>query len=294
MDTLFGKTVSELEEVVASQGLPKYTAGQIASWLYKKNITSWAEMSDLSLKNRTILSDRYELGLFPPREVQESVDGTKKYLYATSGSNFIESVYIPDKERATLCVSSQAGCKMNCAFCMTGKQGFQANLSAGEIVNQVRSLPERDHLTNLVYMGMGEPFDNIEAVLKSLEIFTSPWGFGYSPTRITVSTIGVMTGLKRFIEESRCHLAISLHSAVEKDRLSLMPMEKAWPLKGVIELIKRYDWRHQRRVSFEYILFQGVNDTPEHAGALVKLLNGIACRVNLISFHMIPGSPLQG
>lgn len=290
---LFGKTLPELQEIASQLSLPKFTATQIADWLYKKDISSIDEMTNLSKNARDVLKEHFEVGLIAPSKVQESVDGTKKYLYPTQNKKFIEAAYIPDQDRATLCVSSQVGCKMGCLFCMTGKQGFQSNLTAGEIVNQVRSLPEKEKLTNIVYMGMGEPFDNLEEVLKSLEIFTSDWGFGWSPKRITVSTIGIIPAMKTFLEKSDCHLAVSLHSPFEEERKKLMPIENVYSLHEVIETIRSFDFGRQRRVSFEYIMFRDLNDTPRHVNELARILNGIRCRINLIRFHPIPGTPLQ-
>ncbi len=293
-EALFGKTLSELQNLVAEYNLPKFTARQIADWLYKKDVDSIDEMSNLSKKARFVLNEHYELGLTLSTKVQASVDGTKKYLFPAGKLKFIEAAYIPDESRKTLCVSSQVGCKMGCLFCMTGKQGFQANLTAGEIVNQVRSLPEKDALTNIVYMGMGEPFDNLEEVLKSLEIFTAEWGFGWSPKRITVSTIGIIPAIKRFLVESQCHLAISLHSPFEEERKKLMPVENVYSLPEVIETIRNFDFGRQRRISFEYIMFKGINDKSRHVKELARLLNGIRCRINLIRFHPIPNTPLEG
>lgn len=292
--SLLGKTLVELQQVVKELGMPAFTAKQIAEWLYVKRAVSFDEMTNLSKTARQQLSQSYLIGRQEPQKVQESVDGTKKYLYPTLHKQFIETAYIPEDDRATLCVSSQVGCKMGCLFCMTGKQGFQAQLTAGEIINQVYSLPEFDKLTNIVYMGMGEPMDNIDEVLRSLEIFTAPWGMAWSPRRINVSTIGVIPAMKRFIEESEAHLAISLHSPFNEERKNLMPIENVYPAEEVVELLKSYDWAKQRRVSFEYIMFKGVNDTIAHVKGLTKLLNGIKCRINLICFHPIPNTPLEG
>ena len=223
-----------------------------------------------------------------------SVDGTIKYLFQVGEKNFVEAVYIPDDDRATLCVSSQVGCKMNCKFCMTGKQGFTANLTANQILNQISSLPERDKLTNVVLMGMGEPLDNLDEVLKVLEVLTAPYGYGWSPKRITLSSIGLRKGLQRFIEECDCHLAISLHSPVPSQRLDLMPAERAFSITEIVDLLKNYDFSKQRRLSFEYIVFKGVNDSLIYAKELVKLLRGVDCRINLIRFHAIPGVDLEG
>ena len=292
-EPLFGKTYSELLELVKKLGLPSFTAKQLSEWLYKKSVAGIDQMTNISLKGRTLLEEHYEMGLSSPVDVQQSVDGTKKYLFAVSDSCFIESVMIPDGDRATLCVSSQAGCKMGCKFCMTGRQGFQYNLTAGEIVNQLVGIAESDELTNVVYMGMGEPFDNIDEVLKSLEIITAEWGYAWSPKRVTVSSIGVAPGLQRFLDESKCHLAISLHNPFADERNELMPMQKAYPIEDVVELIKQYDFTHQRRVSFEYIMFDGVNDSLRHAERLAQLLKGLECRMNLIRFHPISDSNLR-
>jgi 23S rRNA (adenine2503-C2)-methyltransferase len=292
-ERLFGKTLNELIAVTKRVGLPGYAAKQIADWLYRKEITSVEEMTNLSKKTRDILSVDYEIGIYPPESVSESSDGTRKYLYKVLNNRYIETAYIPENDRATICVSSQAGCKMGCIFCMTGKQGFQGNLSTNEILNQFRSLPEFRNLTNIVYMGMGEPLDNIPELLKSLEILTSEWGYGWSPTRITVSTVGLLAGIKEFLEKSRCHLAVSLHSPFDDERRKLMPIQRTNTIKVVLETIKNFDFNNQRRVSFEYILFKGMNDTPRHIKELAKILNGIKCRINIIRFHPIPGSEFR-
>jgi len=293
-EPLFGKTLAEIQEIVRINNLPGFTANQITEWLYKRQVSSIDEMTNISIKNRKILKESYDLGLLPPTKVQTSIDGTKKYLFQTHKGNFIEAAYIPDEDRATLCVSSQVGCKMGCLFCMTGKQGFQAHLKAGEILNQIRSLPEKDSLTNIVYMGMGEPFDNLEELLKSLEILTSSYGYDWSPKRITVSTIGIVPGMKEFLIQSKCHLAVSLHSPFDDERLSLMPIQHVYPASEILSEIRSFKFGLQRRVSFEYIMFKDLNDSPRHAKELVKILNGIRCRINLIRFHPIPNTPLLG
>ena len=289
---LLGLTLDELKEVALECGLPKFAAKQMADWLYKKRVLSIDEMTNLSLANRNLLSEKYDVGRSLPVEDQRSIDGTVKYLFKTDAGKFIESVMIPEDERATLCVSSQVGCKMNCLFCMTGKQGFNGHLSANEILNQVCSIEESDDLTNIVFMGMGEPLDNYEQLKKTLDIMTSDYGFAWSPKRITVSTTGVTPKLKRFLDESNAHLAVSLHTPMKEQRLSIMPAEKAFPLSGVLDLLKQYDWSKQRRLSFEYIMFKDFNDSIAHAKELFKILNGLDCRVNLIRFHAIPNVDL--
>ncbi|MDR2119656.1 MAG: 23S rRNA (adenine(2503)-C(2))-methyltransferase RlmN [Tannerella sp.] len=290
---LLGMTLNELKEVAAGAGLPPYAARQIADWLYKKKVTSVDEMTNIAKDKRVLLDTSYETGALQPIRKMKSADGTIKYLFRVSSGRSVETVYIPDKGRATLCVSSQVGCRMNCFFCMTGKQGFSANLTANEIINQIRSVPEAEQLTNIVFMGMGEPFDNTDELFKALEILTSDYGYGWSPKRITVSTVGIIKGLHRYLKESACHLAISLHSPYPDERQSLIPVEKAYPATKIVQLLKQYDFSHQRRVSFEYIMFENKNDSPKHAEALVCLLNGLECRVNLIRFHAIPGIPLK-
>ena len=292
-EKLYGKTLNELIAVTKRIGLPGYAAKQISDWLYKKEIMSIEEMTNLSKKSRELLQVDYEIGLSAPVNESKSSDGTKKYLYKVLNDKYIEAAYIPDDDRATICVSSQAGCKMGCIFCMTGKQGFQGNLSSNEILNQFRSLPEFTNLTNIVYMGMGEPLDNINEVLKSLDILTGEWGYAWSPTRITVSTVGMIAGIKEFLEKSRCHLAVSLHSPFDKERRKLMPIQRTNTVKEVLDIIRNFDFNGQRRVSFEYILFKGVNDTPAHIKELSRILNGIKCRINIIRFHPIPGSEFQ-
>jgi 23S rRNA (adenine2503-C2)-methyltransferase len=292
-EKLYGKTLNELIAVTKRIGLPGYAAKQISAWLYKKEIMSIEEMTNLSKKTRELLQIDYEFGLSTPVNESKSSDGTKKYLYKVLNDKFIEAAYIPDDDRATICVSSQAGCKMGCIFCMTGKQGFQGNLSSNEILNQFRSLPEFATLTNMVYMGMGEPLDNINEVLKSLDILTSEWGYAWSPKRITVSTVGIITGIKEFLEKSRCHLAISLHSPFDEERKMLMPVQRTNNVKEVLDIIRNFDINNQRRISFEYILFKGLNDTPAHIKELTRILNGIKCRINIIRFHPIPGSEFQ-
>lgn len=291
---LLGMTLDELKGVAAELGMPSFAARQMAEWLYGKKVDSIEGMTNLSAKNRLLMAERYTVGCMPPVDAQRSADGTVKYLYRTAAGGYVETVYIPDGERATLCVSSQVGCKMNCRFCMTGKQGFAGQLTATDILNQLYSLPERDSLTNVVFMGQGEPMDNLDAVLRATEILTAGYGYAWSPKRITVSTVGLRKGLKRFLDESECHLAISLHNPFPEQRAELMPAERAFGIRDIVALLKGYDFTHQRRLSFEYTMFEGVNDTPAHAKELLRLLGGLECRMNLIRFHAVPGVDLKG
>ena len=299
---LLGLTPTELKAVVGSLGMPAFTAKQLALWLYEKHVRSIDEMTNISKQNRERLNAEYEVGAMAPIDCQRSKDGTIKYLFpvcchdttTNEPGRFVETVFIPDHDRATLCVSCQVGCKMNCLFCQTGKQGWQGDLTAADILNQIYALPEVERLTNIVFMGQGEPMDNLDAVLKVCEIMTADWGWQWSPKRITVSSVGVKNKLKRFLDESECHIAISMHSPLHEQRQQLMPAEKAMPLQETIALLKQYDFTHQRRCSFEYICFGGLNDSPMYGKEIAKLLQGLECRVNLIRFHEIPDVNLPG
>lgn len=289
---LIGATLAELKQLSQEMGMPSFTGKQLAEWLYVKRATTFADMTNISKQNREKLSKQCQVGVTPPQHQVVSEDGTEKYLFRLNDGYTVETVYIPDRERATLCVSSQVGCKMNCLFCMTGKQGFQRNLTPAEILNQILASPHSEELTNIVFMGMGEPTDNLDAVLKVIEILTSSWGMAWSPKRITLSTVGIRKGMKRFLDESKCHLAVSLH-APDGRRARYMPAEKAFPISEMIEMLRQYDFSHQRRLSFEYIMLRGINDSKEDAAKLSELLKGLDCRVNLIRYHAIPGISLQ-
>ena len=302
---LMGMTTAELKEVVRELGMPAFTGGQIARWLYQQHVTDIDAMTNISKQNRERLKEHYTIGAMPPLDCQRSKDGTIKYLFpvrcssvccdtiATNETRFVETVFIPDGERATLCVSCQVGCKMNCLFCQTGKQGWEGDLTAADILNQIYSLPEREQLTNIVFMGQGEPMDNLDAVLRATERLTADDGYQWSPKRITVSSVGVRNKLKRFLDESQCHVAVSLHNAVPQERLQMMPVQKAFPLSEVLALLRHYDWSGQRRLSFEYTMFRGINDDQQHAQKLVDALKGLDCRVNLIRFHESPEAPYK-
>jgi len=290
---LLGKTLPQLQELCAAEGFPRFTAKQLCDWLYKKRVESIDAMTNLSLAQRARLNEMAYIGRETPVRCQVSRDGTKKYLFPVLDGHFVEAVYIPEEDRATLCVSCQVGCKMGCRFCVTGQQGFHGNLGAGDILNQLFSIPEYGELTNVVFMGMGEPMDNLDAILAATQTMTSDWGLGWSPKRITVSTVGIVPGLKRFLDESQCHVAVSLHNAVPQERLQMMPVQKAFPLSEVLALLRHYDWSGQRRLSFEYTMFRGLNDDQQHAQKLVDALKGLDCRVNLIRFHESPEAPYK-
>lgn len=294
---LFGMTLENLQQLCAEEEMPKYAAKQIADWLYAKHVDNIDAMTNLSLRARSRLNEIAFIGRHNPINCQVSKDGTKKYLFEIPGDSdqtqYVETVFIPDGDRGTLCISCQKGCKMGCRFCVTGQQGFHGNLDTSDILNQIFSIPEFDRLTNIVYMGMGEPMDNYDNVLQSTQVLTSPWGLGWSPHRITVSSVGIIPGLTRFLNESQCHLAVSLHNPYAEERLQIMPMQKTYPIADVVTLLKKYDWGGQRRISFEYTMFRGLNDDTRHAAELVRLLKGLICRVNLIRFHTSPDTPYR-
>ena len=289
-EKLLGKNLAELQAAAEACGLKPFVGKQLADWLYAKRVRSWDRMVNISKAGREALAARFELGTSDPVGTAQSSDGTRKYLFPVR-EGFIESVVIPDAERKTLCVSSQAGCRMGCKFCMTGRGGYHGQLDAADILNQFISIEESEGLTNAVFMRMGEPLDNYDTVSRVIAVLTADWGFGWSPKRITLSTIGVLPALRRFLDGERCHLAVSLHNPFPDERLSIMPAQKAWDIREVIDLIRQYDFSGQRRVSFEYTMFAGFNDDKRHADALIRLLRGLECRVNLIRFHQIPDFP---
>lgn len=289
MNSLIGLTLEELRITAESLALPKFTAAQLARWIYKRRCGDFAKMTDISAAGREKLSESCEVGLQKPMRVSVSADGTKKYLFAVEGGHYVESVLIPDGDRLTLCISSQAGCRMGCKFCATGQMGFGRNLTAGEILNQLLSIDESEQVDNIVYMGMGEPLDNCAEVLRSIEILCADYGLAMSPGRITLSTVGRLEGLRELLDKSRCHVAVSVHHAVPAARAAIVPSENSNPLKSVVALLGQYDWTHRRRISFEYTMLRGVNDDPASASALAKLIGKLPCRVNLIPFHAAEG-----
>ena len=309
MQALLGLSLEQLQSLCLEQGFPKFTAKQLCDWMYHKRVDNFDSMTNLSLKIRARLNEIATVGRTAPVDCQTSTDGTRKYLFGIhnsefkaespnskfriQNSKFIESVYIPDGDRATLCVSCQRGCKMGCRFCVTGKQGFHGSLTATEILNQIFSIPESETLSNIVFMGMGEPLDNYDAICQSLQVLTADWGLGWSPHRITVSTVGITPMLRRLLDETQVHVAVSLHNPFADERAEMMPMQKAYPIADIISLLKKYNWFGQRRISFEYTMFKGLNDDIAHAAELVRLLKGLRCRVNLIRFHASPEMPYK-
>ncbi len=285
---LAGMTLEELQDVAREVGLPKFAGKQLAKWIYEKRVTSIDDMTDISKVGRERLAERYDVGLYPPMKSTSSADGTVKYLFDAGDGKAVETVFIPDDDRATLCISSQRGCRMNCYFCMTGRQGFHGNLTSNQIINQVLSVPGSEQLTNVVFMGMGEPLDNYDQVLKVIKILTEPWGLAWSPKRVTVSTVGLKPELRLLASETSVHIAVSVHDAIAEERAQLMPIEQLHSIKGVMEMLSDYDFAHQRRLSVEYIMWQWFNDDIHHAEALREILPDEHVRVNLIRYHPVP------
>lgn len=290
---ILGKDIAELQSMVLELGMPKFTAKQIAQWVYQKNVRSFDGMTNISKHHRELLEATCSIGTAEAVEKQTSSDGTVKYLFPTDSGKYVETVYIPEHDRATLCVSTQVGCKMGCMFCQTGRQGFEGSLTVTDILNQIYSIDKPETLTNIVFMGQGEPLDNFDAMMKAISIITADYGWAWSPRRITVSTVGLKKNLERFLRESECHLAVSMHFPIHEQRLRYMPAERQFPIEDIVALLRRYDWSHQRRLSFEYTMFDGVNDSTLFAKEIVRLLAGLDCRVNLIRYHRIPDLELD-
>ncbi len=290
---ILGKDVAELQDMVLELGMPKFTAKQIAQWVYQKNVRSFDGMTNISKRHRELLDENCSVGTVDPVETQTSGDGTVKYLFPTEDGKYVETVYIPEHDRATLCVSTQVGCKMGCMFCQTGRQGFEGSLTVTDILNQIYSIEKPETLTNIVFMGQGEPLDNYDNMMKAISVITADYGWAWSPRRITVSTVGLKKNLERFLRESECHLAVSMHFPIHEQRSRYMPAERQFPIEDIVALLRRYDWSHQRRLSFEYTMFDGVNDSTLFAKEIVRLLTGLDCRVNLIRYHRIPDLELD-
>lgn len=290
---ILGKDIAELQNMVLELGMPKFTAKQIAQWVYQKNVRSFDGMTNISKHHRELLEEHLSIGTADPSETQTSSDGTVKYLFPTEDGKYVETVYIPEHDRATLCVSTQVGCKMGCMFCQTGRQGFEGILTVTDILNQIYSIEKPETLTNIVFMGQGEPLDNYDNMMKAVSVITADYGWAWSPRRITVSTVGLKKNLERFLKESECHLAVSMHFPLHEQRLRYMPAERQFPIEEIVALLRRYDWSHQRRLSFEYTMFDGVNDSTLFAKEIVRLLAGLDCRVNLIRYHRIPDLDLD-
>lgn len=288
----------ELGEWLSRQRETPYRADQIRRWIFQKGVTSFPEMTNLSAKLRSSLKDEFSINRLRTLWKRSSVDGTVKFLFGLSDSLSIESVLIPEIKRLTLCLSTQVGCGLGCTFCATAQMGLKRNLKASEILDQIlearRSLPADKRITHVVLMGMGEPLANYSETLKALRIISDTnWGIGISPRRITLSTVGLVPQIKKFMEETRVNLAISLHATTDDLRSQLMPINRKYPLAELIQCCRSIPIPKRKRITFEYILLGGTNDSLEDARRLSNLLNGIRCKINIIPFNPYPGSPYR-
>jgi 23S rRNA (adenine2503-C2)-methyltransferase len=286
---------AEIETLVESLGAPRYRARQIAHWVYRKQVTDLERMTNLPREFRLALGERASVGVPAIERRTPSQDGSQKFVFRLGDGARMQSVLMPDGERLTLCVSTQVGCGFGCAFCLTGAMGLERNLTPAEIVGQVlgvaSTLTGGERITHVVYMGMGEPLANYEATVRSLRLLTDPQAFGFSPRRITVSTVGLVSGIEKLAREDlRVNLAISLHATSNRTRDRLMPVNKGFAIEALLAACRRFPLPFRQRMTFEYVLLDGVNDSPEDARQLARLLQGIRAKINLIPFNDWPGA----
>ena len=286
----------EIEQAVADLGVPRFHGRQIFHWLYARGISDFGAMTDLGQELRRTLGDRFSIHTPQVVERRTSEDGTTKFLLRLADGRRIEAVYIPDTPAQTFCISTQVGCAMACAFCLTGKMGLVRQLTAGEIAGQVRVLAHETGLAgsafNVVLMGMGEPLHNYDATMKALRILADEHGLALHPRRVTLSTVGVVPALEKLAHEPLMpNLAISLHATTDAVRSQIVPLNRRYDLKTLIDACRRFPVNRRRRITFEYVLLAGVNDTPEDARRLVRLLDGIRAKVNLLPLNEAPGLP---
>jgi 23S rRNA (adenine2503-C2)-methyltransferase len=284
--SLCGLTPDEIV-ILAGSGISHATA--LANCLYKKRIDNIMLVPDIPKKVKEELNKKSIPGIYKPVASIKSSDGTIKYLFRNESEQEFETVLLTDNKRTTVCVSSQSGCRMGCPFCVTGKYGFRGNLSAGDIINQVLGLPGSEKVTHVVFMGMGEPMDNIENVLKACKILSAEWGLAVSPRNITVSTVGITPGIEDFLEKSKCNIALSLYSPFPEERYRTIPAEKKYPAHEIIQMMKGHQSPGKRRMSVAYIMIRDTNDTEKHLEGLKALIHGSGIRVNLIPYNPIPG-----
>ena len=288
-----GNTPEELCTYMESRGFGCEHALKAVTDFYRKKIFNFSLMNDLPGLLRVRLETDFTGGLIEPADILVSSDQSVKYIFGTPSEGGYESVFLPENKRSTVCVSSQSGCRMKCPFCMTGKMGFIRNLTAGEMINQVLAVPDPGKITHVVFMGMGEPLDNLGEVLKACRILTASWGLALSPRRITVSTVGITGKMQEFLDGSECNLTLSLYSPFPSERASVIPAEKNNPEEGLIELMKKYASRGKRRLSIAYMMINNVNDSDKHLEAIIKLLKGTGIRSNLLPYHSINDDPYE-
>jgi len=282
-----GLNAGEMHDFIKNEGFSHEHALALANAIYKKGAGNFFSIPKIPKKLMGFLSSCAVTGVYSPVTSEKSSDGTKKYLFTNQDGLQFESVFIPDGKRNTVCVSTQSGCRMGCPFCVTGKYGFHGNLDAGDIINQVIGISEADMITHVVFMGMGEPMDNIENVIKACGILSAEWGKALSQANITVSTVGITPGVKKFLEKSGCNLTLSLFSPFPDERRMVVPAETKYPANSIIDIMRSYPLGKKRRLSVAYVMINGVNDTDRHLGGLKELLGGTGIRVNLLPYHMI-------
>ncbi|MEE8448439.1 MAG: 23S rRNA (adenine(2503)-C(2))-methyltransferase RlmN [Thermodesulfobacteriota bacterium] len=296
MVDLKGMGPAELQHIFLSWGERPFRASQLMKWIYKRRVEEFSLMTDLSKELRKKLAGLARISRLRPNQRLVSEDESRKYLFSLEDGEVVESVFIPEGRRRTVCLSSQVGCPLGCRFCLTGRMGFVRDLTPGEIINQFLAVLDdvgQDRLTNVVFMGMGEPLLNLEAVLKCVEVLTHPWGMGLGHRRITVSTVGIPAKIRTLAGLSKVNLAVSLHATRDELRKKLIPAAGKYPLAEVLAACRDYPVTERRRITFEYVLIAGVNDSPEEARRLANLLAGISCKINLIPFNEYPGSPFK-
>ncbi len=295
MDNFFNHTLKELQTVVENLGTKSYRAKQLFQWVYQRGVLDFHSMDNLPKALRSALADEFSFMLPEVNEIVHSEDGSVKFGLLLNTGHLVETVLMPEKGRNTLCVSTQIGCKMACQFCVTGRIGFVRNLSAAEIIGQVMAVKRYAHnrlITNIVFMGMGEPLDNLENLLTALEIIQEPSGLDFSYRRVTVSTVGLLDGL-RSITPRKAQIAISLNASCEAGRSELMPINRIYPLRDIVAYVRSLKNMGRQRVTFEYVLIKGINDSPDDARALAELLAGVRCKINLIPYNASPRTKFQ-
>ncbi len=284
---LCGLNAEEIRDLIGSGGFEYHHAVELAGILYKKGGRGMEKSSRIPKRLKEFINDDWQTGIQTPMANETSVDGTIKYLFGNTDGNLFETVFIPDEKRNTVCVSTQSGCRMGCSFCLTGKYGFYGNLSAGDIVNQFISIPSATKVTHVVFMGMGEPLDNLDNVLKACNIITAEWGLAISPRNVTVSSVGITPAVEEFLKRSKCNLTLSLYSPFTDERFRVIPAERKYPAREVISVMKNYPLERKRRLSIAYVMIGGVNDTNRHLDELITILKGTGIRVNLLPYHHV-------
>lgn len=284
-----GASLTEIHDFIRPKGYGLSHARSIAIAVYRNRVKDFNLIARIPKKLRLFLAEKTSADGYPPEKSEHSSDGSVKYLFRNPDGLYFETVYIPEGKRHTVCVSVQSGCRMGCPFCVTSKYGYHGNLAAGDIINQFRNIPAAEKITHVVFMGMGEPLDNLDNVLKACSILTSEWGMAFSPLKITVSTVGIRPGIEKFLYSSRCNLALSLFSPFREERIKIIPAEKKWPAAEIIGILRNIPEKERRRVSVAYVMINGVNDSERHLEGLKAMLKGSRIRVNLLPYHSIPG-----